>query len=142
MKKLACIFACAMALSACTNTQAPLGKSLQDLDGEWSVVSVKGQDFTAAEQIKKAFIGIKAQDKRLYGSASCNRIMSEISYDDKDGLNLGKVASTMMLCPDMDNERLLLEALSEVKDYQISGDKLYLLNKDNQPLVELSRIAE
>ncbi len=141
MKKLACVFACAVALSACSNTQEPMGKSLQDLDGEWSVESVKGKNFKNAEQVNKAFIGVRAQDKKLYGSASCNRIISEISYDAKDGLNLGNVASTMMMCPDMDNERLFLEALSEVKDYKISGDKLYLVNGDNLLLVELSRIT-
>ena len=140
MKKLACVLACAVALTACSTTEnLPAEKSLQALDGEWTVVNVKGQDFKNVKQVNPAFIGIKAEDNRLYGSSSCNRIMSDITYDKKEGLKLGNVASTMMMCPDADLERVFLEALAATCDYKFEGDTLLLVDDKDATLVELAR---
>ena len=45
----------------------------------------------------------------------------------------------MMMCPDMSKEQLLLKTMSQVKDFEIKQDTLYLVDDNKQKLIELKR---
>lgn len=133
MKKMlisAAAFA-AVVLSSCGTT----GKSV-DISGEWNVVSVEGQKLTG-----NPYIGFDMQEGRLYGNAGCNRIMGGVELD---SINPGKigftgVASTRMMCPDMETEQKVLEALNEVAGYQASATGVELTDKDGKVLISLEK---
>lgn len=133
MKKIlisAAAFAAVM-LSSCGTT----GKSV-DISGEWNVVSVEGQKVTG-----NPYIGFDMQEGRLYGNAGCNRIMGGVELD---SINPGKigftgVASTRMMCPDMETEQKVLEALNEVAGYQASATGVELTDKDGKVLISLEK---
>ncbi|MBM6960265.1 META domain-containing protein [Bacteroides caecigallinarum] len=133
MKKMlisAAAFA-AVVLSSCGTT----GKSV-DISGEWNVVSVKG------EQVEgNPYIGFDLAEGRIYGNAGCNRIMGGVEVD---SVNPGKigftgVGATRMMCPDMETEQKVLEALNEVAGYQASSAGVELTDKDGNVLMSLEK---
>lgn len=145
MKKMlisAAAFA-AVVLSSCGTT----GKSV-DISGEWNVVSVKG------EQVEgNPYIGFDLAEGRIYGNAGCNRIMGEFNYvpnlynpkkNNEDSITLGhidfiNVGATRMMCPDMETEQKVLEALNEVAGYQASSAGVELTDKDGNVLMSLEK---
>lgn len=133
MKKMlisAAAFA-AVVMSSCGTT----GKSV-DISGEWNVVSVKG------EQVEgNPYIGFNLAEGRIYGNAGCNRIMGGVEVD---SVNPGKigftgVGATRMMCPDMETEQKVLEALNEVAGYQASSAGVELTDKDGNVLMSLEK---
>ncbi|MGN1218735.1 MAG: META domain-containing protein, partial [Phocaeicola sp.] len=92
----------AVLLSSCGTTT----KSV-DITGEWSVVSVEGKQVTG-----NPYIGFDTENGRLYGNAGCNRIMGGFEIDSVNPGHIGltNVASTRMMCPDMETEQKVLEA--------------------------------
>lgn len=133
MKKMlisAAAFA-AVVLSSCGTT----GKSV-DISGDWNVVSVKG------EQVEgNPYIGFDLAEGRIYGNAGCNRIMGGVEVD---SVNPGKigftgVGATRMMCPDMETEQKVLEALNEVAGYQASSAGVELTDKDGNVLMSLEK---
>ena len=133
MKKIlisAAAFA-AVVLSSCGTT----GKSV-DISGEWNVVSVKGEQVAG-----NPYIGFDLAEGRIYGNAGCNRIMGGVEVD---SVNPGKigftgVGATRMMCPDMETEQKVLEALNEVAGYQASSAGVELTDKDGNVLMSLEK---
>jgi len=72
---------------------------------------------------------ILKQDGRVIGSGSCNRLMSSFTQDENH-LSFSPAASTMMMCPDMNEERKFFQALGKVTDYKVYGESLDLYAED------------
>lgn len=78
-----------------------------------------------------------ASHQRLSGSGGCNRLMGNFTLD---GQRLGfkRVVTTMMACPQgMEQERRLIETLSEVQRWHLEEGTLMLMNWQQQVLVKL-----
>lgn len=108
------------------------------LEGEWNVVAVNGKEVAAD---KDAFIGLNLKENRIYGHAGCNRIMGNIQTDKgKAGrLSFDHVASTRMLCKDMDIEQAVLEALGKVAGYKGTEKELTLTDGNGNALLTLGK---
>ncbi|WP_291557531.1 META domain-containing protein [Bacteroides sp.] len=121
----------AVLLSSCGTTT----KSV-DITGEWNVVSVEGKQVTG-----NPYIGFDTENGRLYGNAGCNRIMGGFEIDSVNPGHIGltNVASTRMMCPDMDTERKVLEALNEVAGFKSSATGVELTDKDGKVLMSLEK---
>ena len=129
----------AVLLSSCGTTT----KSV-DITGEWNVVSVEGKQVTG-----NPYIGFDTENGRLYGNAGCNRIMGDFNYipnvlDLKKSISighieLGNVASTRMMCPYMETEQKVLEALNEVTGFKSSATGVELTDKDGKVLMSLEK---
>lgn len=133
MKKMlisAAAFA-AVVLSSCGTT----GKSV-DISGEWNVVSVKGEQVAG-----NPYIGFDLAEGRIYGNAGCNRIMGGVEVDSVNPSKIGftGVGATRMMCPDMETEQKVLEALNEVAGYQASSAGVELTDKDGNVLMSLEK---
>ena len=68
-------------------------------------------------------------------------MMGTFDVNAKPGsLELGAMASTRMMCPDMTTENNVLNAFAQVKGYKKAGkDKMYLCNSSNRPVVVLQK---
>lgn len=139
MKKIV-VFVCAVAAMVSCGT-AQKAVSLSDLNGEWSVVKINGSDVAAADGQNAPFIGIDADKKRVYGSTSCNRLTGMFDADPvKKTIDLSKMGSTRMMCPDMALEDRLLGAFGEVKSFSLKkGSTLMLNNADGKAVIELQK---
>lgn len=77
--------------------------SLSDLEGEWNVVELAGRPVNTKQQ---PFIGFDTHEMRVYGYGGCNRLMGSFEWSDESArMVMDKLASTMMACPDMAQER-------------------------------------
>ena len=107
-----------------------------DISGEWNVVSVEGKQVTG-----NPYIGFDTENGRLYGNAGCNRIMGGLEIDSVNPGHIGltNVASTRMMCPDMETEQKVLEALNEVAGFKSSATGVELTDKDGKVLISLEK---
>ena len=107
-----------------------------DISGEWNVVSVEGKEVTG-----NPYIGFDMENGRLYGNAGCNRIMGGVEIDSVNPGHIGltNIAATRMMCPDMETEQKVLEALNEVAGYKASATGVELTDKDGKVLMSLEK---
>ena len=89
------------------------------------------------KQKKLPFIIIKA-DGRLSGSTGCNRILGTAYFGDPGDVIFKNIATTKMFCEqNNDLEEKFLYILNNTLHYNITGDAVYLLDGNKQPLVKL-----
>ena len=107
-----------------------------DIYGEWNVVAVEGKEVTG-----NPYIGFDMENGRLYGNAGCNRIMGGVEIDSVNPGHIGltNIAATRMMCPDMETEQKVLEALNEVAGYKASATGVELTDKDGKVLMSLEK---
>lgn len=115
--------------------------SFADIEGEWDIVEIKGAPLNIGNDTPRPFIGFDTRDGRVYGNSGCNRIMSALNLNEKPGkIEFKQMASTMMACPDMELEKNVLGALSQVKSYKKSGkDEILLCDDSKRPVALLKK---
>ena len=59
---------------------------------------------------------------------ACNRIMGRYEATEKGALKIGPLASTMMVCPGMEQEDAFTKALESTTHYDMDGPMLLLLS--------------
>lgn len=139
--KMKCLYVAMVAISVLFTSchTAKEAVNANDLDGEWNVTEINGQAVKAESQ---PFIGFDAQNGRVYGYTGCNRLMGALTLSKPNKIELGQMASTLMACPDMENERLILNALASVKSLKCSGKTLELYGADKEPVMLLQKRFE
>ena len=133
-----CAAAVSAALASCASSKQSV--TLHDLQGEWDIIELHETAVVPAEGQPFPFIGFDATG-RVYGYAGCNRITGAIDPQAKPGtIDLSRMGSTMMMCPDMTVERNVLAALGEVKRYRSLGNgQMALCGKSKKPIVVLQK---
>ena len=140
MNKLMTLFlgaASIAALASCSSTKNTA--TISDLNGEWSIAAIDGKTVESPENQKNAFLGFDSTTGKVYGNASCNSITGGFDTKAEPGkIDLSRLGSTMMMCPDMTLETALLKALSKVKGYELTknGD-IALTNEKGKEIVLL-----
>ena len=121
-----------------------------DLSGEWNIVEVNGQQLSGDSD---PFIGFDMEGKRIYGNAGCNRMMGAFELDSVNAgkIKLTQMGMTRMMCPDMETERVVTEALNKVAGYtgteggvaltDAEGKELVILQKREQKALSLADLA-
>lgn len=134
-----CMAGAALAMSSCRSVEKAI--PLSSINGEWNITEVNGSKVTPGESRTLPFITFDTATGRVSGNSGCNRMMGSFDVNSKPGsLELGAMASTRMMCPDMTTENNVLSALAQVKGYKKAGkDKLYLCNASNRPIVVLEK---
>ena len=127
----------------CTGVFAACGSSKKAmqvvaLDGEWNIIAVNGDKIESATS---PYLGFDMDENRLYGNAGCNRMTGSFEVDT---LNLGKIhfgtiGTTRMMCPDMDVESRVLEALNTVKSYAETESGIELADAEGNAVLTLEK---
>ncbi len=110
-------------------------------DGDWHIVSVNGQPIANNLETVPT-LSFDTKEHRLDGTTGCNRIMGNIETgkDGKQDLSFGQVASTRMMCADMELEREILAVLPIVKSFgKLLNGNVALFSDDSMLLMELSK---
>ena len=133
-----CVAAVSAAFASCASSKQSV--TLHDLQGEWDIIELHETAVVPAEGQPFPFIGFDATG-RVYGHAGCNRITGAIDPQAKPGtIDLSRMGSTLMMCPDMSVERNVLAALGEVKRYRSLGNgQMALCGKSKKPIVVLQK---
>ena len=138
MKKLNVILmtAAIAAMSvACGNNAEPV----TSLNGEWTIASVEEN---AVPVETDAYLVIDIENSTVSGNAGCNRIMGEIKAENAGEVAFSQIASTKMMCKNMDTENAVLKALAEVTSFKAGeAESIVLTSKDGKALMTLTKRA-
>lgn len=99
--------------------------------GTWLVVKVK--DIAAFS--RNPVIEIDLSEGKIKGSTGCNRFSGNIVIKGKE-VKISNVATTKMMCKDIENETTFIKVLNQAALYKIEGDSLFLFSKDGETLME------
>lgn len=110
-----------------------------ELDGHWNIVALNDSAVVTSEKIP--FMDFRSNSGRVFGCFGCNSYNSSVEIDEAAGkIKFGNGAMTMMMCPDMDLERNIGAAVSEVENFSIKEDgTLILSNSKGKALLKLER---
>ena len=115
--------------------------SVNDLAGEWIISTVNGTELEKQENVP--FLAFNIEEKRVHGNASCNVVNGGFMQEEgkENSLKFSQMISTMMACPNMDTERLVLEALNKVASFTLDQDKskLSLLDENGTEVMSLTK---
>ncbi len=107
----------------CKSYQKKYGRSL--VGTEWQLVQLEGQTVTPE---KDTFIIKFGNDGSLTGVGACNRLMATYTTTEAGAMSVSRVGSTMMACPNMEQEYKFVKMLSQVTHYQMDGPMMMLLD--------------
>ena len=124
----------------CTGVFAACGSSKKAmqvvaLDGEWNIIAVNGDKIESATS---PYLGFDMDENRLYGNAGCNRMTGSFEVDtlNPGKIHFGTIGTTRMMCPDMDVESRVLEALNTVKSYAETESGIELADAEGNAVFE------
>lgn len=111
--------AAAMLLCSCGTTKQA---TVADLTGEWDIIAVNGATVTTPADQDQPYIGFDTANGRVFGNASCNSIMGSFNPSSPAGvIDLSDMASTRMMCPDMELEQSIMSALAKTTTYKLTN---------------------
>lgn len=125
-----------LALHACKTSQAGINP-VSALQGEWNIIEINGESLVPAEHQPFPYIGFNPEDRRVYGSSSCNRIMGGYMLGSRNKISFGQMGVTMMMCPDMAVEQKVLDMLAQVKSFKFENDNILFYGKGSKPIAVL-----
>ena len=127
----------------CTGVFAACGSSKKAmqvvaLDGEWNIIAVNGDKIESATS---PYLGFDMDENRLYGNAGCNRMTGSFEVDtlNPGKIHFGTIGTTRMMCPDMDVESRVLEALNTVKSYAETESGIELADAEGNAVLTLEK---
>ncbi|HYJ98663.1 MAG TPA: META domain-containing protein, partial [Burkholderiaceae bacterium] len=102
----------------------------------WKLASLRGQPVAPpAERQREAHLILQPAQRRVVGSGGCNRLSGAYTLDG-ERLAFSRAIGTMMACRDgMDQERALLDALTQVARWRVNGQRLVLLDERGAALL-------
>lgn len=114
--------------------------SLSDLSGEWAIEFANGKKIVGTAEVAP-FIGFNLDESRIYGNVGCNTINGALVQNEEkpNSLKFDNIATTMMMCPDMETETILLNALNETRSFSMKDGRIYLLGENGNELLVLKK---
>lgn len=124
---IAALMALATLAAGCCNCRSYQKKNRRPLEGTaWQLVQLGGQ--AIKPQPGKFSLTFNAEESHVAGVGACNRIFGGYKLGEKGALKIGPLASTMMACPGMEQERAFATAVETATHYEMDGPMLMLLS--------------
>ncbi len=132
MKQFLGAAAALLMLAACGGQKVNL-----PLEGtQWKLMEMDGKANPAFTAEPDTFnFTLDPSRMMVYGVGACNRLFGPYELEGKDELDIERLASTMMACPNMDLESRFSKLLEEADKYKIDGDVLTLFDDGKKLLV-------
>lgn len=89
----------------------------KDLDGEWTILTIRNKEITTRE---RAYLYFNLKDSMFYGNNGCNTINGSIHSHGGNKITLDNIISTMMSCHNATPERNIMKAINDVESYKIT----------------------
>ncbi len=122
---------------------APLMKlvhcNFEFLNGAWHIVAIEGDPV----DVEGMDILIDIDEGKLHGNTGCNILNGKIETDleTPNSISFSAIATTKMMCPDLETETRLIVALEEATSARaLTADTVELLGSNRQPVVKMVRI--
>lgn len=95
---------------------------------KWILTELMGQEIEAGDDHHGAFLYFDRETARVSGNNSCNAVTGTYELKKGNRIDFGRVASTLMACPDMETADQFNEVLERADNYTIA-DGILSLNK-------------
>lgn len=121
-----------------------LVKTPQELsENQWVLTELKGQSVPGDRKLNKTpSLNINGYNGVFSGNGGCNTINGTIKLNPPDKITFQNIATTKMLCPEMEVEKNLLDVLRKTQRYKITGDTLHLLHESNNTMASFVKLQE
>ena len=126
----------------CDDTNQQNMNMQHTLSQSWVLFQVEGN---ASIESPEAPITLEIKDDSSFaGSGGCNSYFGTLKTSDEGTLEFGPIGSTRMMCQGTvsDIESHYFQLLERVENSRIEGDKLFLLSKEDQPLLAFKLTEE
>lgn len=100
----------------------------------WRMIEAAGQPVASDSLNPPSWFRLDATDKRVSGNGGCNTIGGSYELKEMNRIAFEGVISTMMACPEMQNESMMLRALQLADHYYLGNDTLILNRARMAPL--------
>ena len=110
------------------------------IGGEWLFTKMMGPGKTIDFTTQKEMIRFNDSTRSVNGKASCNSFFGSYTITGFE-IKLGALGSTMMACPELEKERMMMKALETVNMWEVKGNRLLLKNADTV-VFELVRVVK
>jgi copper homeostasis protein (lipoprotein) len=105
----------------------------------WKLTRLGDAPVLVGERQREPYLILRPETGRLAGFGGCNRLLGSYRVDG-ERIELGRVASTMMACPEgMDAEAALIDVLERAATWGILGEHLELFDADGGQLARFER---
>ena len=99
----------------------------------WMLEEINGQAIAGFEQ--RPSLEIYVEEARVVGFSGCNSFQGSLDSISASALIFGPMASTRKFCAETaDLETNYMKAMGEVKSWEITGNRLFLLSEDKEVL--------
>ncbi len=113
--------------------------SYKGVAGEWRFTKMSTGN-SAFAGFQQEYISFDDAAMRVNGKATCNRFFGSFTLDGNN-IKFGPLGSTMMACPGLETENMMMKAFETVNQWKQKGKKL-LLQKDGVTVFELERMVK
>jgi copper homeostasis protein (lipoprotein) len=100
----------------------------------WRMIEAAGRPVLDDSINPPAWFRLDAVNKQISGNGGCNSIGGSYELKEMNRIAFKDVISTMMACPEMQNESMLMRALQLADSYHLSNDTLILNRAKMAPL--------
>ena len=114
---------------------------LDFVNGAWAVQKIGN---TPVPQDSEMKIVIDIPELKIHGNAGCNILNGDIRLnpDVQNSIEFANLATTRMMCPDMETEQAFLKALESAKKVATTGNKdiIFFTDAAGKTVVVLKRL--
>lgn len=117
----------------------------QMLQGKWDALKINGSIIKQTRQRGASaipFIEIDVSKMHFSGLDGCNNLHTSIKKLDEKNIELGNLAATQKMCPDMAIANQFNKAIVKVKAYSITSTTLTFYDKEGAELLEFVKGTE
>jgi len=116
-----------------TSRKATAGRHIEDT--RWVLLELMGKPVTnPGKSGKEMFLQLDSGSKRASAYAGCNNFNGSYELLEGNRIHFGRIAATMMACPDMSVEDQLRQVLEMTDNYAILDGRLSLHKARMAPL--------
>jgi len=109
----------------------------------WKLTELMGTKVTGPSATgKEMYITFKKEDSMVLGHGGCNSFRGKYEVKEGNRISFSGLASTMMACPDMQNETEFMKAVESSDNYVITGNSLVLNKARMAPLARFEAVKK
>lgn len=125
------------ALTSCTSVKSI---SPEALTGEWDIVKLEGNKVTPTDGDIAPYLAFDVVNGRFFGYGGCNYMMGSFFTGEGNEIQLSTEGVTMMMCPDIAFQDSLIQALTDIRQYDITKQgELQLSSGSDRTLIALTK---
>ena len=115
-------------------TDGSQGGSNRIVEKYWKLTALFGEAIVTSEGAKEAHLIFKKEGNRVNGNGGCNVLNGTYTLRPGNKISFSQMASTLMMCLNMDIETQMKKALELTDNYTVNANTLILNNSKNEPI--------